>query len=222
MYIARAKWPSKNAKVYESIYLRQSYRQGGKVQQRNIAKLTHCPAEVIAAMELSLKSRGDLAALRSLKYARCGNLWFPGEESGPAVWVREADGCGRSLDDQERTDRGLSRAGFHYITAITKPEIMMLVHRGVVQMELFDVMVCEVEHEGVRYILRRNPLRAKEMAAVRGDKVASLERFVQKQNLYLAAHPRARVSTAQKAAWEKFRSMRGSASRSTHAEPADR
>ena len=67
MHIARAKWPSKNGKVYESIYLRHSYREGGKVQKRNIANLTHCPPEVITAIELALKNKGDLTALRSLK-----------------------------------------------------------------------------------------------------------------------------------------------------------
>ncbi len=67
IYIARAKWPSKNGKIYESIYLRQSYREGRKVKQRNIAKLAHCPAEVIGAIELALKNKGDLAALKSLK-----------------------------------------------------------------------------------------------------------------------------------------------------------
>jgi len=40
-------------------------------------------------------------------------------------------------------------------------------------MELFDKQVCEVEHEGVRYILRRNPMRAAEMAATRADKQAA-------------------------------------------------
>ncbi len=98
----------------------------------------------------------------------------------------------------------LSRAGFHYITAITKPEIMTLLLTGILQMELFDTVVCEVEHEGVRYILRRNPLRAEELAAVREDKLASLKRFVRKQNAYLAEHPRARVSMALKSIQDKI------------------
>ena len=66
MYISRASWPSSNGKVYESIYLRESYRQGPHVRKRNIANLTHADPQQIAAIELALKHKGDLAALRSL------------------------------------------------------------------------------------------------------------------------------------------------------------
>jgi hypothetical protein len=37
MYVARASWPSANGKSYESIYLRESYREDGHVRKRNIA-----------------------------------------------------------------------------------------------------------------------------------------------------------------------------------------
>jgi len=371
MHIARAKWASKNGKVYESIYLRHSYREGGKVQKRNIANLTHCAPEVIAAIELALKNKGDLAALKSLKEVglkeglSVGSVWTvyevakrlgiikalgAGVAGKLALWqviarvidqgsrlsaVRLARvhaacdvlGIQRGFDEndlyenltwlcehQERIERRLfsarrggmkpelflydvtssylegqnnalgaygyprdgkkgkkqivigllcdeagepvstevfkgntqdvatfgsqvkkvaarfgcqrvtivgdrgmiksagiediSRAGFHYITAITKPEIMTLVRIGVLQLELFDAVVCEVEHEGVRYILRRNPLRAEEVAAKRADKLACVQRFVGKQNTYLVEHPRARVSTAQKWVEEKIAKLR--------------
>ena len=67
----------------------------------------------------------------------------------------------------------LSKAGFHYITAITKPQIETLLAGGVLQMALFDDSLCEVEHEGLRYVLRRNPVRAEEIAATRAGKQAS-------------------------------------------------
>ena len=67
MYISRAKWESKNGKVYESVWLRHSYREGRKVRKRSIANLTHCPPEEVAAIELALKHKGDLAVLGSLK-----------------------------------------------------------------------------------------------------------------------------------------------------------
>jgi len=44
----------------------------------------------------------------------------------------------------------LNRQAFHYITAITKPQIMKLLRQGVFQMELFAEKVCEGECEGVR------------------------------------------------------------------------
>lgn len=104
-------------------------------------------------------------------------------------------------------DRGMIKSGqvaelkdaeFYYITAITKPQIDKLLKTGVFQMELFDEELCEVEQEGVRYILRRNPLRAKEIACTRKEKKESIEKLLQKKNRYLAGHPRAKVKTAIK------------------------
>src|SRR5260370_10657944 len=66
MYIARATWPSTNGKSYESIYLRESYRDGTHVRKRNIANLTHCDPKEIAAIELALRHKNDLSALASL------------------------------------------------------------------------------------------------------------------------------------------------------------
>ena len=68
MYIARALWPSSNGKTYESIYLRESYRDGPHVRKRDIANLTHCDPKEVAAIELALKFKGDLSALGSLDH----------------------------------------------------------------------------------------------------------------------------------------------------------
>ena len=335
MYISRASWSSSNGKVYESIYLRESYREGPHVRKRNIANLTHADPREIAAIELALKHKGDLAALRSLDQVHLtqglslGAVWavaeiarrlgipqalgtgFPaqlalwqilarvldqgsrlsavrlaqahaagdvlGLERGfdendlyanltwlsehqqriedrlfarrrgqrkPALFLYDVtssylegeknaygaygyarDGkkgkqqivIGLLCDEQgaplstevfrgntqdpktfaaqvqkarERFgceqvtfvgDRGmiksgqvkdLSAVGFHYITAITKPQIETLLAAGVLQMELFAAEICQVQEEGVRYVLRRNPLRAEELAAGRADKQA--------------------------------------------------
>ena len=98
---------------------------------------------------------------------------------------------------------------FHYITAITKPQIDTLLKQGVVQLELFDEQVAEVTDEkGVRYVLRRNPSRAAEVASTRQSKYAALEQLVREQNVYLAEHPRASVAVAQRkveAKWKKLR-----------------
>src|ERR1035441_5861308 len=94
--------------------------------------------------------------------------------------------------------KDLSTAGFHYITAITKPQIETLLAAGVLQMELFAAEICQVQHEGIRYVLRRNPLRAAQLAAARADKQACVERLCEQLNRYLREHPRARVTTAEK------------------------
>jgi len=361
MHVARAHWPSANGKIYQSVYLRQSFRDGHQVRKRNIANLTHCDPNQVAAIELALKYKGDLAVLGSLRQIQLqeglsvGAVWTMyevarrlgiqralGEEFAGrlALWqvlarvldqgsrlsaVRLAQvhaacdvlGIRRGFDENdlyanlgwlsqrqetierrlfaarrgpqkpefflydvtssylegqdnafgaygynrdgkkgkkqivigllcdqwgepvstevfrgntrdaatfgaqvrkaverfgcERVtfvgDRGmiksgqleeLSQAGFHYITAITKPQIETLLKAGVLQMGLFDAQVCEVQQEGVRYILRRNPVRAAELAASRADKQARVARLLEERNSYLRQHLRAKLSTAEK------------------------
>jgi len=88
----------------------------------------------------------------------------------------------------------------HYISAITKPQIESLLSRGLIQMDLFDETVADVVDEDakVRYVLRRNPHRAAEMAATRNSKLAKLRQLVAEQNMYLAEHARADVGVARR------------------------
>lgn len=92
--------------------------------------------------------------------------------------------------------KALSQVDFHYITALTKPQIERLIKKQILQLSRFSEQVYEVEHKGIRYILRRNPLRAEEVATTRRDKGQRVERLVAKKNGYLYGHPRAQVSTA--------------------------
>ena len=90
----------------------------------------------------------------------------------------------------------LGAADFHYITAITKAQIEALIGAGVLQMDLFEEMLAEVESEdGERYVLRRNPARAAELAASRQDKLARLQTAAEAANTYLNDHPRAAAKT---------------------------
>ncbi len=105
--------------------------------------------------------------------------------------------------------KDLGKAGFHYITAITKPQIKKLLKTGVIQMALFDQDLAEVEtNEGVRYILRRNPIRAKEVAQTREEKHQSVVKEAHNQNLYLSEHPRAQVKVALRKVREKIKIMK--------------
>ena len=353
--------PPPTGKSYPSVFLRESYRDGTHVRKRDIANLTHCDPKEIAAIELALQFKGNLAALGSLDkvqvsqglslgavwclfdvarrlgidqvlghgfyaqlalwqvlarvleqgsrlsavrlaqvHAACDVLgiqrgfdendlyanltwlsthqeaiekrlfakrrgaqkpelflydvtssYLEGEDNAYAAYGYNRDGkkgkkqivIGLLCDEQgapistevfrgntqdpktfaaqvkkaserfgcERVtfvgDRGmiksgqvedLSQAGFHYITAITKPQIDTLIEARLIQMELFATEVCEVEREGVRYVLRRNPIRAAQLAASRADKQANAERLRQDRNRYLEQHPRAQVATAEK------------------------
>jgi hypothetical protein len=97
----------------------------------------------------------------------------------------------------------LKEAGFHYITAITKPQIRSMIKKGVFQLGLFDEKLCEIEQGEVRYILRRNPIRAMEVSQNRAERLEALQKLAEEQNQYLAEHPKAEVHTAIKKVWEK-------------------
>jgi transposase len=92
----------------------------------------------------------------------------------------------------------LESEDFYYITAITKPQIETLLQNKIIRMGLFDSDVKEVEYDGVRYILRRNPLRAEEISRNRYQKESKIEKLCQKKNEYLKEHRRAKSETAIK------------------------
>ena len=113
-------------------------------------------------------------------------------------------------------DRGMIKSpqieelpeGFHYITAITKAQINSLIDQEVIQLGLFDEDVCEVEDNGIRYILRRNPFRVKEINESRTSKRNSVEKLLKKKNLYLGEHKRAKVETAIKDVSKKIEKLK--------------
>jgi len=85
---------------------------------------------------------------------------------------------------------------FRYITAITKPQIQKMLSDGVLQYELFSERVCEVDSEGIRYVLRRNPLRVEQVAQTRQSKLDSVEKTTAELTRYLAEHPQADADKA--------------------------
>src|SRR5262245_35560907 len=129
---------------------------------------------------------------------------FPGNTQDPQTLAAQVAKLKERLGVQAITfvgDRGmiksqqieaLAQQGFHYITAITKPQIEKLLRTGTFQMELFEQELAEVlADEGVRYVLRRNPVRAQEVRENRQAKLATLQALVAKHNHYLKEHPRA-------------------------------
>src|SRR5256712_7890122 len=113
---------------------------------------------------------------------------FPGNTQDPRTFTAQVEKLKGRFGVQEITfvgDRGmiksqqiadLAKQGFHYITAITKPQIQELLRTGTFQMELFEQELAEVlADEGVRYVLRRNPVRAQEVRDNRQAKLATLQ-----------------------------------------------
>lgn len=363
MHIVRSKFKAKSGKVYETVLLRESYREGSKVKKRTVGNLTNCSEQEVAAIELALKHKGSLldlensqnrpkikeglsvggvwviyemaqrlgivdalgddrqgqlalwqiiarvleqgSRLSAVRLAQTyaiastiglkkgfneedlyGNLawlcqnqaqiedkifslkskkspppnlflydvtssylegdhndlaeWgynrdkkkgkkqivigllaaengtpvatevFKGSTQDTSTFASQIQKCKERFNCEKVTlvgDRGmikkgqirdLKKHGFHYITAITKSQIETLVKRDVVQYSLFDDNLIEVEDEGIRYIFRRNPIRAAEIAKSRSSKQQSVENLVKIQNAYLKDHPRAKVETALK------------------------
>jgi hypothetical protein len=93
----------------------------------------------------------------------------------------------------------LSAAGLRYITALTDPQIRRLLSQGRLQLSLFSEQVCEVEGEGVRYILRKNESEAWRERRRLEDKLAKLEEKMEARNEQVRTHPRCRPEAGQRA-----------------------
>lgn len=114
-------------------------------------------------------------------------------------------------------DRGMIRGpqiaelpeDFCYITAISKPQIESLLAEGVLQMSLFDYAVTEVfADDGIRYVLRRNPIRAEEIAVNRQEKLKALERVAAAGTAYLTEHPKAKTEVQRRALEAKAKKLK--------------
>jgi transposase len=362
MHIVRSKFTAKSGKVYETVLLRESYREGKKVKKRTVGNLTNCSEQEIAAIELALRHKGTLT---DLEYAQnkptikeglsVGGVWviyemarrlgivdalgnnrqgqlamwqiiarvleqgsrlsavrlaktyaiassiglkmgfnekglynnlswlchnqsqiedkiffsksketppnlllydvtssylegdqnelaewgynrdkkkgkkqiviglltgqdgtplttevFKGNTQDTSTFASQVEKCKERFKCESVTlvgDRGmiksgqikdLKKHGFHYITAVTKAQIETLIKKDIVPYTMFDDKLVEIEDKGLRYILRRNPVRAAEIAKSRSSKQKSVEDLVKTQNTYLHNHPKAKVATALK------------------------
>ncbi len=133
---------------------------------------------------------------------------FPGNTSDVKTFSSQLNKAAAQFGAERVTfvgDRGMIKApqraeigaaGFHYITAITKAQIDALIAAGVLQMDLFEETLAEVEgRDGERYVLRRNPARAEELAASRADKLKTLRAAAGAADAYLNEHPKAAAKT---------------------------
>ena len=134
---------------------------------------------------------------------------FPGNTSDPKTFADQINKVKERFGVTEVTfvgDRGMIKSNqaqdilghkFHYITAITKPQIEKLIKQQVFQYSLFDQNLAEVICEtGERYVLRRNPIRADEIVMNRKEKLAALLKLTEKHNEYLRLHLRASAEKA--------------------------
>lgn len=101
----------------------------------------------------------------------------------------------------------LHEHGFNFITAITKAQIETLIKNGIFQYSFFDKTLLEVQDNGVRYILKRNPVRAAEIETTRKSKLSSVKNLLTKENVYLKEHAKAKSDIALRKIHEKIRRL---------------
>lgn len=102
----------------------------------------------------------------------------------------------------------IDKMKWYYITAISKAQINTLLKNDVFQLELFTDELIEIEDEGIRYVLHRNPIRAEELAVSKAEKFNALKQLCSQCNQYLKDRPRAKTKTAIKKIEQKAQKLK--------------
>jgi transposase len=136
---------------------------------------------------------------------------FTGNTADPATVVDQIKILQEQFQVQEFVfvgDRGmvkskgikaLQEAHLHYITALTDPQIRSLLGQKILQLELFSEQLCEVEGDGVRYVLRKNEQEAARERHRLEDKLEKLEGKIAARNEQVEGHPRCQPEAGQRA-----------------------
>src|SRR5712691_543645 len=98
MHVARTKTIVKG-KIYESVLVRQSYREGAKVKHRTLASLTRLPVHLVEAIERALRGEVPMS----------GSAGLAIERSWPHGHVAAVLGTARKLEVEAIIDPAPSR-----------------------------------------------------------------------------------------------------------------
>lgn len=94
-----------------------------------------------------------------------------------------------------------------HITALTAVQIRALIKQKVFSLEMFQNKTHTIHHNGLRYILRRNPVRQQEIEKNREEKRKSAQSLVNEKNIYLEKSKRASEVAACKAVNAKLKKL---------------
>lgn len=97
---------------------------------------------------------------------------------------------------------------WRYITAITKSQIESLITKDILQLGLFEEKLVEVEDKGIRYILRRNPVRAEEIQRNRDERICKVECYCRELNEKLAKRPKTKEDVALRSLVAKINQLK--------------
>jgi hypothetical protein len=134
-----------------AILIRESRRDHGKVKSRTIANISSWDPARIESLRRAL--RGDFDHLAGADPVTVADqIRLVQEQFG----VQELVFVGDRGMVKSKGRQALKDADLRYITALTDPQIRRLLAEGMLQLGLFHEKVCEVEADGVRYLLRKN------------------------------------------------------------------
>jgi len=104
---------------------------------------------------------------------------------------------------KSKGQQALKEAGLRYITALTDPQIRRRLAAGTLQLGLFHEQVCEVEADGVRYLLRKNDSEAAREHHRLQDKLVKLQEKIERRNQQVQASERCQpeAGSRQLQAW---------------------
>jgi transposase len=94
-----------------------------------------------------------------------------------------------------------------HITALTAVQIRTLIKQQVITLDMFQSISHTIRHDGLRYILRKNPVRQQEIEEIREKKRRSVEKLVNEKNGYLEKSKRATTVAACKAVNAKLKTL---------------
>lgn len=87
---------------------------------------------------------------------------------------------------------------FQYITALSLPEIKVLIKEGLLNLDAFKAELQSISHKGIRYIYRRNPHRAEETQRQRQERLFTVQKHVDRENENLKTKPNTSSQIAKK------------------------
>jgi hypothetical protein len=88
--------------------------------------------------------------------------------------------------------QALGEAGFRYISALTDPQIRKMLASETIQLDLFAEQVCEVEADGVRYVLRNNPDETRRVEHRLENKLVKLRSKIATRNEFVEKSSRSK------------------------------
>jgi transposase len=94
--------------------------------------------------------------------------------------------------------QALQEAGLRYISALTDPQVRRLLAEGTLQLSLFSEDVCEVEADGLRYVLRKNEAEAAREWHRWDDKLAKLAQKIAQRNEQVKQSGRCKPAAGQR------------------------